>query len=64
MSPTLERLFHLSENGTTVRTELLAGSTTFFTLAYIIFVKPTVLSAAGLIFLFVGLFLVRYAVLV
>lgn len=50
MSPTLERLFHLSQNGTTIRTELLAGSTTFFTLAYIIFVQPTVLSAAGMDF--------------
>ena len=50
MSRTLERLFHLSQCGTTVRTEVLAGSTTFFTLAYIIFVQPTVLSAAGMDF--------------
>ena len=50
MNHTLERLFHLSQNGTTVRTEVLAGSTTFFTLAYIIFVQPTVLSAAGMDF--------------
>ena len=50
MSRLLERLFHLSENGTSVRTEILAGSTTFFTLAYIIFVQPTVLSAAGMDF--------------
>src|SRR5437667_4428628 len=40
----LERLFHLSENKTTVRTGLLAGLITFLTMAYIIFVKPTVLS--------------------
>ncbi len=50
MGQTLERLFHLSQCGTTVRTEVLAGSTTFFTLAYIIFVQPTVLSAAGMDF--------------
>ena len=40
----LERLFRLKENGTTVRTELLAGATTFLTMAYIIFVQPAVLS--------------------
>ena len=50
MTETLERLFRLSESGTTVRTEILAGSTTFFTLAYIIFVQPTVLSATGMDF--------------
>lgn len=47
---TVERLFHLSEQGTTIRTEVLAGSTTFFTLAYIIFVQPTILSATGMDF--------------
>ena len=50
MKQALENLFHLSAHGTTARTELLAGSTTFFTLAYIIFVQPTVLSAAGMDF--------------
>lgn len=40
----LERLFHLSENRTTVRTEILAGITTFLTMAYIIVVQPAVLS--------------------
>jgi adenine/guanine/hypoxanthine permease len=39
-----ERIFHLSENKTTVRTELLAGMTTFLTMAYIIVVQPAVLS--------------------
>ncbi len=39
-----ERIFRLSENGTTVRTELLAGLTTFLTMAYIIVVQPLVLS--------------------
>jgi len=42
----LERLFHLSENQTTVRTEILAGVTTFLTMAYIIVVQPMVLSGA------------------
>ncbi len=42
----LARLFRLVENQTTVRTELLAGLTTFLTMAYIIFVQPAVLSGA------------------
>ncbi len=40
----VERLFRLKENQTTVRTELLAGVTTFMTMAYILFVQPAVLS--------------------
>jgi adenine/guanine/hypoxanthine permease len=40
----IERLFKLSENGTNGRTEMLAGVTTFLTMAYIIFVQPAVLS--------------------
>jgi adenine/guanine/hypoxanthine permease len=40
----LDRFFHLSENQTNVRTELLAGLTTFLTMAYIIVVQPMVLS--------------------
>ena len=40
----LDRLFKLSDNGTNVRTEVLAGLTTFLTMAYIIFVQPAVLS--------------------
>lgn len=40
----MDRLFRLSENGTTVRTEPLAGVTTFLTMAYIIFVQPAMLS--------------------
>ncbi len=39
----LERLFRLSEFGTTVRTEILAGVTTFMTMAYIIVVNPVIL---------------------
>jgi AGZA family xanthine/uracil permease-like MFS transporter len=44
----LERLFRLKAAGTTPRIELLAGVTTFVTMAYIIFVQPAVLSAAGM----------------
>ncbi|MCB9960445.1 MAG: NCS2 family permease [Rhodospirillaceae bacterium] len=43
-----ERLFQLSSHGTTVRTEVLAGVTTFLTMAYIIFVNPSILSATGM----------------
>ena len=46
----LERAFHLSANNTTVQTEVVAGVTTFLTMAYIIFVQPAVLSAAGMDF--------------
>ncbi|MFA0908425.1 NCS2 family permease [Vibrio cholerae] len=44
----LEKLFKLSEYGTNVRTEILAGVTTFLTMAYIIFVNPAILSDAGM----------------
>ncbi|MEE0657800.1 MAG: NCS2 family permease [Megasphaera massiliensis] len=44
----LDRIFHLRENGTTVRTEILAGVTTFMTMAYILAVNPTIMSAAGM----------------
>jgi AGZA family xanthine/uracil permease-like MFS transporter len=44
----LERTFALQEHGTTVRTELLAGLTTFMTMAYIIFVNPAILAEAGM----------------
>ncbi len=44
----LERLFRLSAAGTTVRTEVIAGTTTYLTMASIIFVQPTVLAAAGM----------------
>ncbi|HYX03545.1 MAG TPA: NCS2 family permease [Reyranella sp.] len=42
----LERVFKLSENKTSVRTEVIAGITTFLTMAYIIFVNPQILTAA------------------
>ncbi len=44
----LSSYFKLDELGTSVRTEIIAGITTFLTLAYIIFVNPAILSAAGL----------------
>ena len=44
----LERLFQLNAAGTTIRIEVLAGVTTFVTMAYIIFVQPTVLASAGM----------------
>lgn len=44
----LEKLFKLSEHNTTVRTEILAGITTFLTMAYIIFVNPSILSMTGM----------------
>jgi len=46
----LEQLFKLQENKTTVRTEIVAGLTTFLTMAYIIFVNPDILSKAGMEF--------------
>ena len=50
MADRLDALFHLSEHGTSVRTEVLAGTTTFLTLAYIIFVQPTLLASVGMDF--------------
>jgi AGZA family xanthine/uracil permease-like MFS transporter len=44
----LERVFKLTEHKTDVRTEVVAGLTTFLTMAYIIFVNPSILSAAGM----------------
>jgi AGZA family xanthine/uracil permease-like MFS transporter len=46
----LEQVFKLSENKTNVRTEIVAGITTFLTMAYIIFVNPDILKAAGMPF--------------
>lgn len=46
----LERIFKLSENDTNVRTELVAGLTTFLTMAYIIFVNPAILAEAKMPF--------------
>ncbi len=44
----LERLFRLSAHGTSVRTETLAGLTTFLTMAYIVFINPSILADAGM----------------
>lgn len=44
----IEKLFKLKENNTTVKTEVLAGITTFMTMAYILAVNPSMLSAAGM----------------
>ncbi|QKJ89238.1 NCS2 family permease [Paramixta manurensis] len=44
----LQRLFKLQEHGTNVRTEAIAGFTTFLTMVYIVFVNPQILGAAGM----------------
>jgi AGZA family xanthine/uracil permease-like MFS transporter len=44
----LEKFFKLKENNTTIQTELIAGFTTFITMAYIIFVNPQMMSTAGM----------------
>jgi adenine/guanine/hypoxanthine permease len=44
----LERIFHLTENETTVRRELLAGLTTFMTMAYVVVVNPRILAEGGM----------------
>ena len=44
----LEKIFKLKDNGTTVRTEIAAGVTTFMTMAYILAVNPSILSDAGM----------------
>ena len=44
----LEKVFHLSENHTDVKTEVIAGITTFMTMAYILAVNPNILSATGM----------------
>lgn len=44
----MEKYFRLKENNTTVKTEMIAGITTFMTMAYILIVNPAILSAAGM----------------
>ncbi len=44
----MERFFHLKASNTNVRTEIIAGLTTFFTMAYIIFVNPNMLALTGM----------------
>ncbi|ANU11668.1 xanthine/uracil/vitamin C permease [Planococcus antarcticus DSM 14505] len=43
-------MFHLTENNTTIKTEITAGMTTFLTMAYIVIVNPVILGAAGVPF--------------
>ena len=43
-----EKIFHLKENHTDVKTEVMAGITTFMTMAYILAVNPSILSASGM----------------
>ena len=43
----MEKLFKLKENGTAVRKEIIAGITTFFAMAYIVFVNPSQVAAGG-----------------
>ncbi|MFH5924408.1 NCS2 family permease [Roseomonas xinghualingensis] len=44
----MERFFRLAENGTTVRIEVVAGLTTFLTMAYVIVLNPQIMAAAGI----------------
>jgi AGZA family xanthine/uracil permease-like MFS transporter len=44
----MEKFFKLKENGTTVRTEIMAGLTTFFAMSYILFVNPSILHQTGM----------------
>ena len=48
MDDKLDKLFHLTERGTSVKTEVLAGLTTFVTAAYVLAVNPSVMSATGM----------------
>lgn len=50
MSPFIESWFHVRESGSSLRTEVLGGLTTFLTMVYIVFVNPAVLSGAGMDF--------------
>src|ERR1700741_2718131 len=44
----LDRIFHLTENHTTIQQELLGGLTTFMTMAYVVIVNPRILAEAGM----------------
>ncbi|GIS26285.1 MAG: hypothetical protein CM15mP127_06580 [Gammaproteobacteria bacterium] len=48
MKKTLEQIFKIREHNTTIKKELLAGFTTFITMAYIIFVNPQIMSSTGM----------------
>ena len=67
----LDSFFKLSAHGTNVRTEIIAGITTFLTMAYIIFVNPQILATTGMdqsavfvaTWLVAALFMIRFAFL-
>ena len=44
----LDRIFKLQQHGTSIRTEVLAGITTFLTMSYIVFVNPDILGTTGM----------------
>ena len=48
MTSLLQRVFHLQEHHTDVKTEVVAGITTFMTMAYILAVNPNILAASGM----------------
>ncbi|MCP4727293.1 MAG: NCS2 family permease [bacterium] len=50
MNNIIERLFRVTDSGSTVKTELIGGFTTFFAMSYIIFVQPAILSETGMDF--------------
>ena len=50
MSDFFEKLFKLKKNNTDIRTELIAGLTTFLTMSYVIIVSPSILSTGGIPF--------------
>ena len=50
----MKKMFRLTENHTACRTEISAGLTTFFAMAYIIFLNPVFLSSTGMVTFFCG----------
>ena len=48
MKQTLDQIFKLQDNHTTIKKEFLAGFTTFITMAYIIFVNPQIMALSGM----------------
>lgn len=48
LNEALDSFFHLKERGTTVRTELVAGATSFMTLAFLIAVHPSIMASCGM----------------
>lgn len=48
MEAALDKIFHLKEHHTNIKTEVIAGITTFMTMSYILAVNPSLLSQAGM----------------